>query len=243
LATELSKDGEPISHMTVGRRLKDLGYRNALPIGTPMLTDNHKAKRVEWAIIINHLHDNWETTLFSDETAFNLFRNTIRQWYKGPKPIRPLPKNRQKVFAWGGFCVKGKTSLFCFTEIMNAEFYVGILRQHYPEMRRMLGRRWRFQQDNDPKHTSRIAKTFLAETFPDVLEWPANSPDLNPIENLWSIVKHNVEKRIPTNISELNQYLVEEWEKIPSFMLSNLVLSMNRRCQMIIDNNGERFNY
>jgi len=107
----------------------------------------------------------------------------------------------------------------------------------------MLGRHWRFQQDNDPKHMSRIAKAFLAETFPEVLEWPANSPDLTPIENLWSIVKHNVEKRIPTNISELNQYLVEEWEKIPSFMLSNLGLSMNRRCQMIIDNNGERFNY
>jgi len=90
-----------------------------------------------------------------------------------------------------------------------------------------------------------LLKTFLAETFPDVLEWLANSPDLNPIviENLWSIVKHNAEKRILTNISELKQYLVEEWEKIPSSMLSNLVLSMNRRCQMIIDNNGERIDY
>ena len=86
---------------------------------------------------------------------------------------------------------------------MNAEFYVGILHQHHSEIRRMLGRRWRFQQDNDPKHTSRIAKKFLDETFPEVLDWPANSPDLNPIG---SIVKHNVEKRIPTSISELNQY-------------------------------------
>jgi hypothetical protein len=95
----------------------------------------------------------------------------------------------------------------------------------------------------DPKHTSCIAKKFLDETFPEVLDWPSNSPDLNPIENLWSIVKHNVEKRIPSNISELNQYLVEEWEKIPNSMLSNLVSSMNHCCQMIIDGNGERINY
>jgi len=241
LAIKLSKDGESVSHSTVGRRLKELGYKSALPIGTPMLTAGHKAKRVEWAT--KHLNDSWEKTLFSDETAFSLFRNTVRRWYKGSKPTRPLPKCRQKVFAWGGFCVKGKTSLFCFTDIMNGEFYVEILRQHYPEIRRMLGRRWRFQQDNDPKHTSRVAQKFLDETFPEVMEWPSNSPDLNPIENLWSIVKHNVEKRMPSNISELRQYLADEWQKIPSTTLVNLVKSMDRRCQLIIDNDGDRIPY
>jgi transposase len=229
LAIKLSEDGGYVSHMTIGRRLKELGYKSALPTGTSMLTANHKTRQIEWTR--DHLNDNWEKTLFSDETAFNLFRNTIKQWYKGPRPIRPLPKNRQKVFAWGGFCVKGKTTLFCFTEIMNSEFYVGILRQHLPEIRRMLGRRWRFQQDNDPKHTSRFTKEFLDETFPEVIDWPANSPDLNPIENLWSIVKNHVEKRMPADVSELRQYLVEEWEKIPSSTLYNLVSSMNRRCQ------------
>jgi len=88
----------------------------------------------------------------------------------------------------------------------------------------MLGHVWRFQQDNDPKHTSRVASEFLRENMPEVIDWPSNSPDLNPIENLWSIVKHNVEKRIPSNISELNQYLVEEWEKTPNSMLSSLIL-------------------
>jgi hypothetical protein len=76
LAIKLSKDGKLVSHSTVGRRLKELGYKNALPIGTPMLTDGHKAKRVEWAK--EHLNDSWEKTLFSDETAFSLFRNTVK---------------------------------------------------------------------------------------------------------------------------------------------------------------------
>ncbi|PKC03761.1 hypothetical protein RhiirA5_296075, partial [Rhizophagus irregularis] len=70
-----------------------------------------------------------------------------------------------------------------------------------------------------------------------VLEWPSNSPDLNPIENLWSIVKTSVEKRMPKNCEELELFM-KEWANIPKSVLINLVNSMPKRCQAIIDNNG-----
>ena len=137
-----------------------------------------------------------------------------------------MPKDRTKIMAWGGFSAKGKTSLFCFKQIMNAEFYVEILRRHAPEMFQMLGNRWRFQQDNDPKHTSHLAKAFLQENFPVVLEWPSNSPDLNPIKNLWSIIKSKVEKRMPKNLDDLEKFMVEEWQNVPNTVLINLSKSM-----------------
>ena len=107
----------------------------------------------------------------------------------------------------------------------------------------MLGDEWRLQQDNDPKHTSRLAKGFLKQNVPAVMNWLSNSPDLNPIENLWGIVKENVERRLPNNLGELESFMTEEWESIPESMLMNLVGSMRRRCELVIREKGERICY
>ena len=64
-----------VSHMTILRHLSDNGYKKALSKATPMLTDVHKQKRIEWTQ--QHLNNDWSQTLFSDETAFQLFRNTV----------------------------------------------------------------------------------------------------------------------------------------------------------------------
>jgi transposase len=241
LATKLSVNHVQVSYSTISRHMHEKGYKKSLPKATPMLTVAHKENRVQWAQ--QHLNDDWNKTLFTDETSFLLFRNTVERWYKDKRPVRRMPKDRTKIHAWGGFCVEGKTSLFCFKQIMDASFYVEILNNHIAEIEEMLGDEWRFQQDNDPKHTSHLAKSFLAENVPNVINWPSNSPDLNPIENLWSIVKRNVEKRMPQNCEELERFMVEEWQSIPHSVLINLVNSMRRRCELIIQNNGERISY
>ena len=83
---------------------------------------------------------------------------------------------------------------------------------------------------------SRLAKAFLDENAPVVMDWPSNSPDLNPIENLWAIVKGNVEKRMPQNINELERF-------IPDIVVINFVGSIRHRCELIIENHGERTSY
>ena len=120
---------------------------------------------------------------------------------------------------------------------MNADFYIGILREHIPEVRVMLGDDFRWQQDNDPKHNSHRARAFLEENVPEVIDWPSYSPDLNPIENMWVIVKRNVEKRMPQNLAELEVFMVEEWNKVPDSTLKYLIESMRDRCLEVIEKN------
>jgi hypothetical protein len=127
---------------------------------------------------------------------------------------------------------------------MDGPFYIKILQdQLLPAVRRMYRKNWHLQQDNDPKHTSHVAKEFIAENGINVIDWPSNSPDLNPIENMWQIIKNNVEKWMPQNINELNRFLVEEWEAIPHETVNNLIFSMKNRCESILAKNGDRIPY
>ncbi|GES88645.1 transposable element Tcb1 transposase isoform X2 [Rhizophagus clarus] len=163
------------------------------------------------------MNDNWDRTIFTGETTFDLFQNKVKRWHKnGKRPIQKLPKSRQKVMAWGGISKKGKTPLFCFTNIMDGQFYINILQtQLLPATQSMYRKNWRLQQDNDLKHTSHVAKDFIARNSINTIDWPSNSPDLNPIENVWTIMKNNVEKQMSKNISELTKFLTEEWDAIP----------------------------
>jgi len=127
---------------------------------------------------------------------------------------------------------------------MDGPFYVDILRhQLLPAAQNLYDKNWRLQQDNDPKHTSRVAKDFIKEKRIKVIDWPSNSPDLNPIENLWQIIKDKVERRMPKNIEELKEFLMEEWEATPNETVINLVRSMKNRCELVLEKNGDRIPY
>ena len=243
LVEKLQKRDKNVSRWTVQRQLEKIGYKSVLPHKTPMLTNVQKEARVKWAI--EHKNDDWRRTIFTDETCYQLFRNTVRRWSKNPKKeVKRIPKNRQKIMVWGGFSIKGLIGCHSFRRIMNADYYVEILQNHLlHNARKQFGRRWRLQQDNDPKHKSRVAQGFISREVPEIIDWPSNSPDLNPIENLWSIMKRRVEKRKPTDLEELDRFLHEEWENIDSEIINNLINSMQSRCLAVIESKGERINY
>ena len=111
LANKLLLKGINVSYVTVLRHLAHLGYDKKRPLATPMLTTKHKEKRIEWAQ--KHINDNWNRTLFTDETLFWLFRNTIEYWYKD---IRPFLKTEPELMSGAVSVLKERPVSFVFAK-------------------------------------------------------------------------------------------------------------------------------
>ncbi len=100
-----------------------------------------------------------------------------------------------------------------------------------------------FQQDNDPKHTAKITKDWLHNNSVTVLEWPSQSPDLNPIEHLWRDLKMAVHQRLPSNLTELERICKEEWQRIPKSRCEKLVSSFPKRLMAVLNQKGASTKY
>ena len=125
-------------------------------------------------------------------------------------------KHPLKVHVWGGISRKGATQLLIFNGIMDADFYTDTvlnstllpaINHLYPAP--LTHRLW---QDNDPKHTSRRAKSFIEDNGINWYKTPAESPDLNVIEMVWAAMKHHVSKVQPRTQDELVSTLKTFWK-------------------------------
>jgi len=148
---------------------------------------------------------------------------------------------------WGCMATNGVGNLTFIPGKMDKEVYQGILELNLRSSAKKLklGRKFTFQQDQDPKHTAKTTKSWFINHKIDVMEWPPQSPDLNPIEHLWRVLEIRIRARdrLPKNARELQEALAEEWENISPDDTSKLVKSMQKRCMAVIAAKGGHTKY
>ena len=195
--------------------------------------------------------EDWAHVLFTDETKINHLGSDGRQWvWKRPgasltaQHITPTVKfGGGNVMIWGCMTAHGVGYMCRIEGKMDAELYEEILEDHVVQTVDFYGMdqdNFIFQQDNDPKHKSKRAQKWFQDHNISLLDWPAQSPDLNPIEHLWHTLKfrlaaYEVE---PRSIQELWERIQVEWEKIPKEECLNLINSMPRRVSAVLKAKG-----
>jgi len=195
------------------------------------------------------LNDDWSQTVFIDESTFRLHSSVSYCYQKEDNRItQPKPKYCSKINACAGISVQGPTRLFLFSENLDAKLYKEILMDFIlPDCRAMYQRNFRLAQDNDSKHTSNEVKNLLEFRHVSLIgDWPSCSPDLNPIENIWGILKKKLAsvKPKPLTLEELEQTLHDLWqEKITQELCINCINSMPNRMKTLIEMRGNRIPY
>ncbi len=180
-----------------------------------------------------------KSVLWSDKSKFDILVGNHGRRVLQAKEEGDLPACHQhsvqkpaSLMVWGCISAFGMGSLHVLEGTMNAERYIKVLEQH------MLPSRWRvFQQDNAKPHTAAITTAWLRSRRVRVLNWPACSPDLSPIENIWCIIKRKIHQRWTQTLQQLETYIMQEWDQIPE--LQKLITSMPRRLQTVLKRRGD----
>lgn len=244
--------GVTASLSTVQRRLRKMQCRAVMPRRVPKLTEAMKRKRLAFARAHQDWSsDKWSLVAFSDESLFECKAAEKRKvWHHigSPIPIRQNVKHPTKVMVWAMMSTRGPGRLHIVEGMMNARQYLDVLqRRALPQLREWSegGEEFIFMHDGAPCHTARVIKQYLAAENVRVLDWPGNSPDLNPLENMWSILKQRLAAETITTKQQLISALIRHWlrDATVTEMCQRMIQSMPRRVQAVIDAKGGHTKY
>ena len=185
LQQQINSSNKSPSTRTVRRRLREGGGNYSFPKKAPHLTLKNKEKRLQWCKK-SHNHD-FNKTIFSDEKVFYLNKRDGRVWIlPGGNNQRKTTKSTVKMNVWGAITRYEKSNLCHITSNINAIKYQEVLKKNMLPFYHHVAKEgvWWFQQDGAPPHTAKSTINFLQSRRIKVIEWPPQSPDLNPIENL-----------------------------------------------------------
>ncbi|GFU96023.1 transposable element Tcb1 transposase [Trichonephila clavipes] len=214
-----SATGTTVSTQTVRNRLHGVGLYARRPMVCVRLTSRHRRNRREWATEhMNWRRNEWSNILFSDESRFSVHPNNRRIFIWRDRGSGPLTARRYRD---------------------------EILRPIVVPYAAPIGEDFILRNDNCRSHRANLVEDFLFKKGIVRMEWPACSPDMNRIEHVWDALGRRVAGRQPPpqTLQKLERALLEEWDRIPQFVINSLIDSMPQRCSTLLAVRGNHTPY
>ncbi|GFU02412.1 transposable element Tcb2 transposase [Trichonephila clavipes] len=226
--------GRPISRFTVARRLHGGGLFARRPVRCVPLTPAHR-RRHESRFSLSS--DSYRILIWRERGSRNHPSNIIeRDRYGG-----------HGVLVWGGIMLGSRADLHIFDagSVNGTRYCNEILLPYVRLFRGAMGLQFLFMDDNAPCHRTVAAEQLLESEDIERMEWPARSPDLNPIEHVWDFLGRRLAASTlpPVTIREFRLALQDEWAAMPPQLIDTLILSMGRRCETCLAVRGDHIPY
>jgi hypothetical protein len=243
--------GKAVSIRTVQTRLISAGVRSYVCKKKPLISKVNMSRRLQWAKDHEQWGDNeWRQVLFSDETPLYLIQTTQRRYFRSRQishdkrinaaTTRPtVQAGGGKIMVWGAFRSDIIVPLRRVNGTLRSQQYTEILQERVlPHLNAHPHPSLIFQQDNAPSHTSIHTRSWLQQHGMQVMQWPPQSPDLNPVENLWNNLKQRLELSEIHGFDNLWETAQKLWMETSTCIMNNLIASMPRRVQAVLRNRG-----
>ena len=251
---KLGLDGVKFSVRRIQETLFKNGLKSRHAARKPLLTERMKAARMEFAT--SHMDwtaDQWEKVSYTDESTFRLFRGGIKYVRRragsdrfDQKFTRKTVKHPGSVMAWGmfdGAAGRGGLDFLKKGTTMNATRYIETL-DKYLVRTHNIRKNTHLLQDSAPCHKAKKTMAWLKAEGIKTIAWPGNSPDLNPIENLWHIAKNYLEEKECKSVPEMKVAIRQLWHnQITRELCKTLARSMPTRLMAVINANGGHTKY
>ncbi|GFX03785.1 transposable element Tc3 transposase [Trichonephila clavipes] len=234
------------------------GFSSGRPRGTTTADDRACPSKKAFSVVLGtpELRDNeWGRVLFTDESRFSLSSDSHRTLIWRERESRNhlsniIERDRyggRGVLVWGGIILGSRTDLHIFDagSVNGTRYCNEILLPYVRLFRGSMGLQFLFIDDNAPCHRTVAAEQLLESEDIERMDWPARSPDLNPIEHVWDFLGRRLAARTlpPVTIRQLRLALQDQWAAIPQQLIDTRILSMGRRCETCLAVRGDHIPY
>ena len=255
------KTGKHVTKATIASALTKAGLINVRVRKGQLLTDKQRARRLEWCQERLKEKTDFSRWVFSDEKWWCVggVQGNERMWVLEGDPFPherfiPTAANPVKVHIWAAISYDGRSTIHIHDGKVDSKVYCaclndallpGLYEKDYLALKKST--KYVFMQDGASCHTAATTYAWLQEHLPEHIhhhakgEWPASSPDLNPIERLWAILQDRVIEKRAYSYDRLVEVVLDEWWRLEQDTIRKLYDTMTVRCQKCVHADGGRF--